>query len=262
MTQNSSIPTVLSTFNYNLFRFFDANRPPLHWRKIMQSIEKKDLTKYVPILVVRIKGSLFIIDGQNRFLACKELGLPIYYILLPDDCDEDVMFMLNIDRKNWTLENYLNYWVARGNEEYKKVQSVLSECVEFTVSDVLSVWQSRSKVGASELFKKGNYTISQKGINKIRIVYAIINAIESSVSKNEFGKRPAGSLVKAVSSILVCGANPNILIDRIKSYPHLFKKQADQPHYFAMLEHIYNYRTREKIAFRYLVGKQDVKTYY
>jgi len=262
MTQINEVIAVLSTFDYNLFRFFDANRPPLHWRKIMQSIEKKDLTKYVPILVVRIKGLLYIIDGQNRFLACKELNLPIWYIELPPDCDEEVMFMLNIDRKNWTLENYLNYWVALGNEEYQKVQSVLSECINFTVADILRIWQGKHEKGASDMFKSGRYKLPKKGLNKVRVTYAIVNAIDSAVDKSEFGKRPAASLVAAISSMLVAGANPNVLIDRIKSYPHLFKKQADQPHYFGMLEHIYNYRTREKIAFRYLIGKQNNETYY
>lgn len=260
MVQISETLAVLSSIDYNLFKFFDANRQPLHWRKIMQSIEKKDLTKYVPILVVRINGLFYIIDGQNRFLACKELGIPIYYMELPSDCGEEVMFMLNIDRKNWTLENYLNYWVSRGNEEYKKVQSILSECINFSVGDIIAIWQVARKKGVSDVFKNGKYTLPQKAINKIRVVYAIINAIEGVVNRSEFKSQK--SLVRAISSILVCGANPNILISRIKSYPHLFKKQADQPHYFAMLEHIYNYRTRDKIAFKYMLGKQNIETYY
>lgn len=261
MYQISLNPIIFSTSNYNLFKFFEANRPPLHWKKIMQSIEKKDLTKYVPILVVGIKGFFYIIDGQNRFLACKQLGLPIYYIELPNDCGEDIMHMLNIDRKNWTLENYLNYWVTLGKEEYKKVQSILSECINFSVGDVLNIWQNNTRRGGSDdVFKKGLYSLPQKGINKIRIVYAVLNAIEQSVDKTEY--KPQKALVSAISSLLVCGANPNVLISRIKSYPHLFKKQADQPHYFAMLEHIYNYRTRDKIAFKYRLGKQNGETHY
>lgn len=263
--QSSNSSPVNFTFDYDLFEFFDGNRPPTHWRRIMQSIEKKDLTKFVPILTTLVKGKFYIIDGQNRFLACKALRKPIYYMVLPLDCDEETMYILNVDRKNWTLENYLNFWVTQGNSHYIRVQAMLNECSNLRVNHIINIWQYRTSgddKGAAKAFKDGAYTMPEKAIAKIRIVSNILFVIENVVEPKEFGKSPKSSLVSAVSSLLVCGANPQILIDRIKTYPHLFRKQPDQAHYFAMLEHIYNYRTRDKIAFKYRIGKQGIETYY
>lgn len=39
-----------------------------------------DLTMYSPIIV---SEDFRIIDGQHRFEACKELGFPIYFLVMP-----------------------------------------------------------------------------------------------------------------------------------------------------------------------------------
>lgn len=242
---------VKSSYDYDLFEFFDSNRPPLHWQKIAESIENKDLTKFVPILVVKVNGGLKIVDGQNRFLACKHLGKPIYYYQLPDDCDEDIMIILNVDRKNWSIENYLNFYVSQGKQSYLLVEQILKECTNLRPHDVISIWQGKpaGKESTIEVFKKGLYSINSTGLKKCRLVSMILYAIESSVDDAEFRRKK--SLIGAIASFIHVGGNPNRLISQIKRNPFLFKAQADQPHYFELLEYIYNYRKRSKEPLRY-----------
>lgn len=240
-----------STFDYNLFQFFDCNRPPVHWKKIAQSIQEQDLTKFLPILVVLINGAYKVIDGQGRYLACKHLRLPIWYQVLPPNIDaEKVMILLNIGRTDWGLENYLNFYVAQGYQEYKNVESILIECDNIQVSDVLKIWQpGKGNQGTSEMFKRGKYTLPKQGLIKIRHVSNVLHAIKSNVDSGEFKRR--ASLTNAISSMIHKGASPNRLISQVKKYPFVFKAQGDQPHYFAMLEHLYNYRKRDKVSFKY-----------
>lgn len=247
----SKVNPVQSTYDYDLFEFFESNRDPLHWKKIAQSIEKKDLTPYVPILVAKIEGVLYIVDGQNRFLACKHLKKPVYYQLLPPDCGEDTMIMLNIDRKNWTPENYLNFWVAQGNPDYIRLSAVLNECGNLKVSDSYRIWQSKKRgITASKTFASGKYKFPMEAVKKARLVSSILFVIEECVDKREFSHHT--SLVSSIAAIINCGAKPSRLISAIKKYPFLYKKQPTHSHYSNMLEHIYNYRRRDKIAFRYM----------
>ena len=65
--------------NYDEFRTLNANRnvSENHVKQIKAAIETVgNLTEVVPIIVNENKE---IIDGQHRFEACKELGLPIFY---------------------------------------------------------------------------------------------------------------------------------------------------------------------------------------
>ena len=49
--------------------------------------------EFTPITVVKTeKGTYNIIDGQHRYLACKELGLPIIYVI-DEDADIEVAFI-------------------------------------------------------------------------------------------------------------------------------------------------------------------------
>jgi len=243
--------TTHSTFDYDLFQLFDCNRPPVHWEKIAQSIEEQDLTMLTPILVAKINGVYKIVDGQGRYFACKHLGLPIYYQILPQGIDaKKVMILFNIGRIDWSLENYLNFYASQGYAEYTKVRSILEELDNIRISDVLRIWQAgdRKKSG-SELFKDGEYSLPEKAIVKIRHVSSVLYAIEAHADKSEFKRR--ASLVAATSSLIHKGAKPNRLITQIKKYPFAFKGQADQTHYFDMLEHLYNYRKRDRDSFKY-----------
>ena len=69
------------TTNYDLFSFMPGNRDIAKKNMLVKSIEKIDLTEYKPIIV---NENYVIIDGQHRFMACKELEKPIYYIILHD----------------------------------------------------------------------------------------------------------------------------------------------------------------------------------
>lgn len=65
------------SYNYNDFSFINGNRNVVKSKvgKLIKSIKQLDLTMYNPILVTKTGK---IVDGQHRFEACKELGLPIY----------------------------------------------------------------------------------------------------------------------------------------------------------------------------------------
>ena len=102
------------TDDYSRFRFVKGNREIDHYKNVAKSIEKIDLTPYNPIIVTK---NFDILDGQNRFMACKALGKPIYYLV----CDmnatvEEIIHGLNTTQRNWRLEDYVQSWVDLGNE--------------------------------------------------------------------------------------------------------------------------------------------------
>ena len=74
---------------------------------IRKNIENIDLTPYVPVIV---DEDFFIIDGQNRFLACKSLDKPIYYVVLPRTYEtNEAMIALNACQQLWRQEEFLHF---------------------------------------------------------------------------------------------------------------------------------------------------------
>ncbi len=103
--------------DYSKFKLNEYNREPGHYKKVLKSIKDKDYTMYNPILVDR---QMNIVDGQNRFLACKELGKPIYFIV-GQDIHIFAASQINQASKNWTMIDFVQHYAKRGMEPYIKM---------------------------------------------------------------------------------------------------------------------------------------------
>lgn len=242
--QKYDAPTVYVTFDYNLFKLHDANRPPNHWPKIAKSLKKKDMSRFVPIIVIATDSGYIIIDGQGRYFACMEIGLPIYYIVAEDVGIDDIA-TFNTGQENWKPVDYLNFYANQGKAHYVRIQQFLSEHPNMKLTYVVgSIWQSNSgTASSSDYFKAGQFTFPDEAVKKAAIVSQMLIAIENSVPKEEVKNKY--SLVSALSSIsLLSNFNPNRLIQQVKKYPYVFRAQADQRHYKQILEKVYNYRKR------------------
>ena len=245
LDQNYQPPRVHVTFDYNLFKLHTANRPPTHWPKIAKSLKKKDMSRYVPIIVVVTDDGYIIIDGQGRYFACKELKLPIYYIIAEGVGIEDVA-TFNTGQQNWQLADYLNFYASQGKADYIRVKQFIEDFPNIKLHYLVgTIWQSGKKeeFSSTEVFKQGIFPFPEKARKKGAIVSQMLDAIERSVPKEEM--RNKYSLVCALSSVYLNPEfNPNRLIEQVKKYPYVFLAQADQTHYKMMLEKVYNYRKR------------------
>jgi len=109
----SDIKIWIST-QYEKFVLSEFNRDPSHYKKVKESIEANDYTQYQPILVNK---QMEIVDGQNRYLACKELGLPIHFIV-SEDIHIYAAADINRAAKNWNAMDYARHYAKRGKDSY------------------------------------------------------------------------------------------------------------------------------------------------
>lgn len=116
---------VQSTTNYDMFKTLDENRDVDHISRIIASIKK---VGYVP---VPIQTNEFheVIDGQNRLGACRELELPVYYMVIPGLRIEHCR-SLNIGMKNWSNRDFIKSYAVENNN-YKYFQSLMQQFPDF-----------------------------------------------------------------------------------------------------------------------------------
>lgn len=112
--------------DYEKFKFTSKNRkidPRKVARYAQEALKSPHLMEACPILV---NEKMEIIDGQHRFLACKEKNLPIYYIRDHRLSYSDIS-TLNKDQKNWSLEDFVNYHCESGNKNFLKLREFVKK---------------------------------------------------------------------------------------------------------------------------------------
>lgn len=101
------------TNEYGMFRLLDGNRDVSGAN--VKSI-KKSILEYGYIEVpITVNEHLEIVDGQHRFEALKDLGLPIPYLVFKGIGLKECSTM-NTNCKNWTTKDYINANIAVGSK--------------------------------------------------------------------------------------------------------------------------------------------------
>lgn len=111
------------TTNYQQFSFLEYNRNVDSSKNMIKSISTNDLTAYAPIIV---SPDFKIIDGQHRFIACKEMGLPVYYIVYNGN-PEKAMISLNTCFRQWRQEEWLQYYIGKNVTPYIELKKYMDK---------------------------------------------------------------------------------------------------------------------------------------
>ena len=116
---------IQSSNDYSKFKMCLVNRTKViqtHVDFLTEVINKCDKTHLNPITV---DSNLTIINGQHRFLACKKLNKPIYY-MVDEAFQMEEMPAMNTS-KQWGLVDYHWFWLNEKKEEYIKLQEFMDK---------------------------------------------------------------------------------------------------------------------------------------
>jgi hypothetical protein len=69
--------TIHKTTDYDQFKFLESQRNVTRTSAVLESIKQKNMLDLKPIICNKEK---YVLDGQHRLLAAKQLRVPIYYI--------------------------------------------------------------------------------------------------------------------------------------------------------------------------------------
>lgn len=127
----------MKTKNYSFFSYTKANREikPVNVAKIKHSMSLYGFMPGRPILCTRAG---FVIDGQHRLEAAKELSIEVEYEFVDNDATEK-MIVLNATQTNWALNDYIKSYANQNIDCYRKLLK-FQEKYNFTISNSIALF--------------------------------------------------------------------------------------------------------------------------
>lgn len=224
-----------TTTEYGKFKIVEGNRDVVaqHVKKLVNTLKSENLNEYLPVLV---NENMEVIDGQHRLEALKTLNLPVNYIIIPG-ADLLTVQMLNSSSKSWSLADYIQSYIKRGNDNYvvlwdfhKRYQLPLSVCVGLLVGV-----PGRNE---GELIRSGSFVVKDR--NFAEAIAGAISGLRKSIDKRLIMDR---DLLRAFTKVL---KSKNIDLKRLRHKMALFgptiKKQYAVNDYMREIERVYNHR--------------------
>ena len=200
---------IIQTKDYNKFNTFKENRPInlKHVKNLIDSIKKFGLLEEITI-----NENYEIIDGQHRFLALKELFLPIE-AKVKKGYNLDSVIPCNLTRIGWSLKDFLNYYARMGIKDYLLLEDVLSLEKELSITSTIYLYHKTGKCSIPE-YKNGKYEIDVAYGNYLR---NILTELEPIMFKNAYHQKFARPLTTIIKN------NKNFNLKRLKSQAKKYK---------------------------------------
>lgn len=235
---------VQQTQDYEQFTFLNANRDQNrgHIESLKRAFEEVgNLTKVQPILV---NDRYQIIDGQHRFIACKELGLPIFFTVVSGLGVREARSM-NILHRPWRTEDYAKSYAETGDQNYTKYLELkedygLSHSIILAYVFDVSTGNAGGNSAAFRTFREGNLVIEDEvGVRARLDKLAELGEFTNLVNHRSF----ALAMLKIMNGE---NYNQRRMVNKVRiAGERLLKKYAIVEDNLRMLEEIYNYGQAE-----------------
>ena len=240
--KDTTVNTVLKTNDYSKFKKQEGNRQlnELHLKRLVSSIQENNLLSSNPILV---NDKFEIIDGQHRFEVCKQLGLPIYYLISKNLGLKEVQ-MLNANSKNWKLDDYIDGYCNLGLVEFCYFKDLMTKN-KLGITSLLAIFAAGGHSGnAFDDVKNGNLKLPYKNRGLI-----ILQWIKDWLHFYPGADRRTFVLA-LVQLYNVKGYSHEKIVQKMKYQSTKLVDCTNVKTYLALLEEIYNFKERgEKLRF-------------
>lgn len=102
--------------------------------------------------------ALFIVDGQHRYEAAKELLLPIYYIV-KRGLTIDAARSMNVTQKRWDIMDFAKSYAESGREDYREFIRIADKFRGIAPAIVIKYLAGGSRSHLGNDFRRGLFSI-------------------------------------------------------------------------------------------------------
>ena len=246
--------TLRETSTYSCFVYNTEQRPVdvKHVRDLMESMETFGFLPSKPVQTYQEGKKFVIIDGHHRFVAAKNLGIPVIYIAEPRS-HADSMAKVNGLQKTWQLKNYLAQYVKRGLPAYLELADYNK--LGFSIQQAAKMLAGLSAAGygggkVSVAIKDGTFKVIKR--DKIEVIAKFLR--ENGSMNKAF---PTTNFITAFELCLRAdGFDPDQLTRKLSLNPKTITRTATVDQMLDQLEEVYNYHQQIKTPLAFKARQQ------
>lgn len=176
-----------STTNYEIFKKFKGNRDVSRVKILMECIENHGFVKEWFIIV---NSKMEVLDGQHRLEACKELGIPVYFVI-NDKIDLTTIQEANASTSKWKTIQFINSYAESGKEDYVKLSKFVDKYKKIGLHTVIAVSEGSIHSGGmtSKKISTGNYKFVETE-EKVDFILNELNKYQDILKNKNLEGRP------------------------------------------------------------------------
>ena len=245
--------TVRLSKNYSMFKFKDGNRD-LNYINVNKM--EDSLKKHGWVTPIVVDNNYYIVDGQHRFQAAKNLGMPIVFIKMSNDFNVEAIRDINNAQEKWNTWDYVKSQADLGNVHFQYIQSLRERFAEVGVKVVeaaineVTGYKKHLKYYAlhpdSFKFNEYDYNIVCNALDYTCEIIKIIDEVKNT--RTLIG--PKRYVAKAVIFMLTRGVHEKELLGKVEKYGSKYRYPGSMLDALENLDEIYNtHRRGEAVSF-------------
>lgn len=246
-------PKLQHTTNYDLFEVSAFNRDLHNLTVITASMKKHGFIPVYALHCVKAEsGKLAIKAGHHRLEAARKLGIGVYYIVCEDSAS---IAELEKATNKWTTGDFLISHVRSGSASHIALKEFVDRTgISITQACSLFSGESASSNNQSGCLKDGTFQI--KDTKRAEAIASVILRLKS-IGIDFATQR---NLVAAICSFMWLEQfNADVLIQKAANNLNLFKKCTTVIQYQEMIDYLYNYGAKQKMALAFLAREHARK---
>jgi hypothetical protein len=236
--------TLRETSVYSCFVYHSEQRPVdvKHVRDLMESMKTFGFLPSKPVQVYQDGKKFVIIDGHHRYIAAKNLGIPVIYVSEPKSHSES-MSKVNGLQKTWQLKNYLAQHVKRGIPSYLELNEYHK--LGFSIQQAAKMLAGFAACGygggkVSVMLRDGTFKVVTR--DKIETIARFL--------REEGARNHAYRTSNFINAFEIClrveDFNPDQLTRKLSANPKTITRTATVDQMLDQIEEIYNYHQQIK----------------
>lgn len=216
----------METYNYSQFKFNEKNRV-ISNKNVMDIKNSISEIGFIKQRSVIINKDYVIMDGHHRFIALKELQMPIIYEI-EEEMNQREMILLNSCQKNWKLEDFIELYAKDNIPVYQEIINVSKQYnITITNSIIICIKEQKNR---PKLIRSGySFEIYNQ---KEKLIDLIIYA------KEQLGFTIKKDFIFALRTLLE-KSNEN-QINKVKNSFSSIREQVSVTNYLITFENIIN----------------------
>lgn len=230
-----NVPQIKATTDYEQFKVMGGNRniDNNHVEKLKGAMLENPEWFATKPAVVNDQG--FVIDGQHRLQAARQLGIPFYYVV-GSKMNLMAARAMNIRQKQWTLLDYVRSYADAGNRSYQFILEMVQRYPALSPGGIVAILQG----GTNDSQRSGELKAGLLFVEDERAAEAMVETFNNitKITRHHLPNTFVGIYMGLIDRN---DFDENRFMRNLEAKPELFRVSNIAKEVYRTIEDVYNY---------------------